>query len=173
MVTTRRFADFQREITSPRMSELPEGGVCLSAFLVISKKGSPNHVLMGRLNKSAPWDHIGALDPERAERHSKGWMLPSSHLIIGEGPMDAAKRVLKEQLGVADQALSGPLTFSEVFGSKNHWAIEFVFTGEKDQAPSHDAWKELSFLDMSRTRREEIMRSHEDILAHVHKWNPS
>ena len=155
------------------MSDVPEGGLCLSVFIVISKIQSPNQVLMGRLNKDARWDHIGALDLERVQRHGNGWMLPSSHLILGEAPMDAAERILKEQLGLANQAVNGPLLFSEVYGPKSHWDLEFVFLGERDEAPLHQAWRELKFIDLTTTRKEEIARSHEDILAYVHKWNPT
>ena len=170
MVTERRFAQFLRGIAPPRMGEIPEGGLCLSVFLVISRRRDPNYVLMGRLSSDAPWDHIGALDSERVERHRKGWMLPSSHLVLGEGPKEAAERVLKEQLGLTDQTVTGPLMFSEVSGSKNHWDLEFVYSGERDEAPSHEASSELKFVDMTKARKEEIARSHEDILAHVHKW---
>ena len=97
-------------------------------------------------------------------------MLPSSHLVLGEGPKEAAERVLKEQLGLIDQTVTGPLMFSEVSGSKNHWDLEFVYSGERDEAPSHEAWSELKFVDVTKARKEEIARSHEDILAHVHKW---
>jgi ADP-ribose pyrophosphatase YjhB (NUDIX family) len=102
------------------MKEVPEGGFCLSVFLIISETGHPRRVLMGRINKKAAWDHLGALDPERVERHSNGWMLPSSALIFGESPQDAAHRILKEQLGTTDQRLEAPLVFSEVYGPANH-----------------------------------------------------
>jgi len=68
------------------MSENPLGWVCLSAFIVLSKTDRPSNVLMGKINKNAPWDHIGGLDGGRVERHSKKWMLPYSHLILGEDP---------------------------------------------------------------------------------------
>lgn len=125
---------------------------------------------MGRVNRKAPWDHIGALDPERVERHSKGWMLPSSALLLGESPQEAAQRILKEQLGIADQRLEGPLIFSEAYGAPSHWDLEFLFLGERDKAPSHEVWVELKFVDLTKTRKEEVARSHEDILAHIQKW---
>lgn len=153
------------------MNEIPDGGFCLSTFLIISKTGFPNHVLMGHINKSAKWDHIGALDAERVERHSKGWMLPSSHLILGEAPQEAAARILKEQLGLTDQKLDGPLIFSETYGTKNHWDLEFLFLGERNTAPSYQAWIELRFIDLTKTGKEEISRGHEDVLGHVHKWS--
>jgi ADP-ribose pyrophosphatase YjhB (NUDIX family) len=170
MTTTRKFAHFKRDVAPPRINEIPEGGFCISAFVIISKRGVPNQVLMGRLNKDAPWDHIGGLDHERVERHSKGWMLPSSGLIFGESAREAAERVLKEQLGLSDQKLEGPTVFSELYGDKGHWDIEFLFLGERADLPSHNAWTELNFVDTLSIRREEIARSHEDVLAHAGKW---
>lgn len=170
MTTDRRFAQFQRGIVPPRMSEIPEGGVCLSAFIVLSQFGLPKSVLMGRINKKAPWDHIGALDAERMERHSNGWMLPSSHLILGEPPQDAALRILKEQLGLEGQHVEGPRVFSEISGSLNHWDLEFIFLGERNNAPVHGAWDEMEFVDLTKVKKVEIARSHEDVLAHVGKF---
>ena len=110
MTTSRKFAGFAKsamsgsgEIPSFRMKEIPDGGMCLSSFLVISEESDSRVVLMGHLNPKAPWDHIGALDESRIQAHSKGWMLPSSHLIVHESPQEAATRILKEQLGIDDR----------------------------------------------------------------------
>jgi ADP-ribose pyrophosphatase YjhB (NUDIX family) len=97
-------------------------------------------------------------------------MLPSSQLIFGESPHEAAQRILLEQLGLTDQKLESPRVFSEVYGPANHWDLEFLFLGDRDRAPTHPAWKELKFVDLTNTRKDEIARSHEDILAHVGKW---
>jgi len=172
MVTERKFAHFKRNIFPPRMKDIPEGGFCISSFVIIMKTGNPNHILMGRLNKKADWNHLGALDPERVQSFGKGWMIPSSGLMLGESPQDAAQRVLKEQLGLVDQKLKAPLVFSEVYGPMKHWALEFLFIGERDQPPSNEAWTELAFVDLGlKTSRPEIARLHEDILAHLHKWD--
>src|SRR5438094_506959 len=100
MATERKFTRFAPVDRPMTTREIPEGGFCLSAFLVIGRTGRPSQVLMGHLNPSGPWDHVGALDQERAEVNSKGWMLPSSHLMVGESPVAAAERILKEQLGL-------------------------------------------------------------------------
>jgi ADP-ribose pyrophosphatase YjhB (NUDIX family) len=169
MITSRRFAHFKKDVDPPRMKDVPEGGFCISTFLIISKKNSPEKVLLGHINTKAPWNHIGALDSTRAERHSKGWMLPSSGLMLGESPSEASKRILKEQLGLEGQTLEGPIVFSEVYGPMNHWDLEFLFSGELDEVPSSDAWSELAFVDLTKTRREDMARGHEDILALVGK----
>lgn len=173
MVTERRFCRFSPAERPLSTREIPEGGICLSAFLVIGETGHEERVLMGHLDPTAAWDHIGALDPERAQANSQGWMLPSSHLLIGEAPEAAAERILKEQLGLPGQSLNGPQLFSEVYGAKNHWDIEFIFLGERDQIAQHPAWSELRFVDVSETPRDRIARYHEDILAHVGRWTPA
>ena len=169
MTTDRRFAAFSKDAVPPRMRTVPEGGMCISAFLVISKKGEQAEVLMGRLNKNAEWDHIGALDGKRVERFASGWMLPSSHLILFETPEGAARRILREQLGIRNQALAGPLTFADTSGTSNHWDLGFIFTGQRETAPSSAAWDELEFVDVTRLKRDEIVRSQLDVLAYAGK----
>ena len=172
MVTKREFARFKRN-GGPMTSEAPAGGLCLSCFVIISKKGRPSQVLMGKLNVEANWDHLGALDAERASKFSGGWMLPSSHLMLQETPGLAAERILAEQLGLTYQKLEGPVVFSEVYGANNHWDVSFIYTGELEgEVAPHPAWKELRFVDLGRIGQEDIARSHEDILAQVGKWPP-
>ncbi|MGP8068715.1 MAG: hypothetical protein ACLP5V_02360 [Candidatus Bathyarchaeia archaeon] len=60
-------------------------------------------------------------------------------LIFGESPQDAAVRILREQLGVEEQHLEAPQVFSEVYGALNHWDLEFVFLGERNDVPNHEA----------------------------------
>ncbi len=173
MATERRFCRFSRADRPVTTREIPEGGLCLSAFVVLNQTGREDRVLMGKLNPSEAWDHIGALDPERAQANSTGWMLPSSHLMIGESPEAAAERILKEQLGMPNQPLRGPFVFSEVYGAKNHWDLEFVFLGDRAEVGQHPAWSELRFVDVNEVPRDQIARYHEDILAHVGRWNPA
>ncbi len=172
LVTDRKFAAFHKPAPAFRMETVPAGGLCLSSFVVLSKFGQREQILMGRLDPSAPWDHIGALDQERAMRHSNGWMLPSSHLLLRESPQDAARRVLREQLGLNDQSLDGPVVVSEtyqsIYSTEDHWDFEFIFTGQRrEEVPRTNAWRELRFVDVARIRPEEIARSHGDILAHL------
>ena len=181
MTTNRRFARFNagrststgNPDTSPLTThEVPEGGMCLSAFVVLTKAGSSGRVLLGRLNPDAGWDHIGALDPERVEVHSRGWMIPSSHLLLKEPPQEAAKRILKEQLELEGVKLSEPAIVSETYTPRrfpdlpNYWDLQFIFRGElsMEKPPRAFAWKELAFVDLGRTRKSEMARSHEDIL---------
>lgn len=177
MTTDRIFAAFARDGRHGLgVSEVPADGFCISSFVVLSDQSSPGLILMGRLSPDAAWDHIGALDRERAEINSRGWMLPSSHLVYGESPGEAALRIAQEQLGVRDLALGEPRVFSEVYGSKHHpekrrhWDLEFVYTTPVDPASislEHPAWRELRFVDANRLDPAEVSRSHEDIIARI------
>jgi ADP-ribose pyrophosphatase YjhB (NUDIX family) len=170
VVTERLFTRFSRTSAPPRISEIPEGGFCISSFVVLNRRGRPNEVLLGKLDARADWERIGGLDKDRAELNSKGWMLPGSQLLYGESPQDAAKRILTEMLGMSDQKLQGPAVFSEVYGPKNHWDIEFIFTGEREEAKPHAAWRELGFVDTTRLKQTDFVRSHQDVLANIGKW---
>ncbi len=167
MATDRKFASFSSRGSPPfRMSEIPPAGFCLSSFLLITDRGG--RVLMGKLNHEYEWDHLGALDDERKRRFSSRWMLPSSHLIYGESPAEAARRVLREQLGLEGIELSGPVDFSEQYVANEnicgmHWDLEFIFRGRYDGTVSHPAWKELAFVDPN-APKDEFARNHQDIL---------
>src|SRR2546425_9465494 len=69
MTTDRRFSRFSKSPATAAFSitEIPEDGVCLSAFLIVTEAHDARKVLMGHMNPKARWDHIGALDPSRVE----------------------------------------------------------------------------------------------------------
>src|SRR5579864_6351287 len=169
MVTERKFTRFNRgkststgavDESPMSLKEIPSGGMCLSAFLVIGETKSKNNVLMGRIDPSAPWDHVGALDPKRIELHSKGWMLPSSHLIVHESPQEAARRIGLEQLELDNIEISEPKVVSEVYPPKffpdvaEHWDLEFIFSSVHPFIGKRStAFQELKFIIPEQTKR--------------------
>ncbi|HYB04737.1 MAG TPA: hypothetical protein VED17_09760 [Nitrososphaerales archaeon] len=181
MTTERVFCRFNRgrstttgnvDESPMSLKEIPPGGLCLSAFLIIRDDSAK--VLMGKLDPQAPWDHLGALDPKRIELHKKGWMLPSSHLMVHESPQDATRRIAREQLEMVTLTISEPKVVSEVYPPRyfsdldEHWDIEFISfsRAEPKSIPSRSrAFLELKLIDPKSTKRSEIARSHEDILA--------
>ena len=96
-------------------------------------------------------------------------MLPSSHLMLFETPEGAARRILREQLGIRNQSPGGPLTFSDTSGTSNHWDMGFIFTGEREASPSSGAWDELKFVEVAKLKRDEIVRSQLDVLTYAGK----
>jgi isopentenyldiphosphate isomerase len=129
---------------------------------------------MGNVNpECTEWEHISAINRERLVRIADKWMLPASHFIVYKSPNDAAKRVLKEQLGLKNLELKGPFAYSEVYDIEraniiNNWDLEFVYTGELEKLPSRNpAWKELSFVDVKTVQDKDFARNHQDILANL------
>ncbi len=169
----RRFARFaEGRSSSDGYWPLPEDGLCLSSFLLLSPKGCPQEVLVGRIDPSGPWKQIGAMDPERIRQNSEGWMLPSCHLRYFESPDKAAQRILEEQLGLTSVPFDRPLVFSEAYRPRRHperalhWDLEFLYRGTLPTAslPRHPAWKELRFVNPSTTPRANFTRSHDEVL---------
>jgi hypothetical protein len=177
MSTDRRFCRFTRTSEGHPFGlrwEEP-GGFCLSTFLILSEAGHPSSVLVGRMNPTAPWDHLEGLDAERIEAHRKGWLLPASHLLLREAPDESARRILKEMLGGARPSLEPARVVSEVYTPRrfpethNHWDISFLYQGTWRGAPPSvpSVWTDLRFVDVGRARRSDFARSHEEVLEHI------
>lgn len=174
MTTDRTFCRFS---SSPRtaafsLTEIPPDGICLSAFLVVGSAEPPGRVVMGRLNPDAPWDHLGALDPERIAYWKDRWMLPSSHLLLREAPDAAAERIRRELTGLSARELTGPRVASDVYApgrhptATRHWDLEFIYrtTARPNELRPHAAWSRLELVDPSSLGADEFARSHDDIL---------
>lgn len=177
MTTERRFCRFSRSPATAAFGvpEVPDDGLCLCAFLVLASAERPTRVLMGKLDPSAPWDHLGALDPERLEAWKDRWMLPSSHLLLREAPQAAAERILREMTPLAPRPLKGPQVASEVYAperhpqAKEHWDLEFIFRASvsESELKAHPAWRELRFVETSTLTPAEVARAQGDILEHA------
>jgi ADP-ribose pyrophosphatase YjhB (NUDIX family) len=180
MTTSRKFAIFGPD---PRQglaqTQVPGDGFCLSSFLIITEHNNPTNVLVGKLNPSYDWAHVGALDSDRAERFSKGWMLPSCHLMMYESPEEAAERIIEEQLEIGRDEIKlsskdYPFVFSDVrelkSDTKRHWDIGFLFRAgmARGRIPEHPkAWRELRFVDFESTPKSEFIRSHDEVIKYV------
>lgn len=64
--------------------------------------------------------------------NQRGWFLPDDYLLHGEHPAEAARRILKEQAGVAIPL--PPLTHIESFGN-GAWHLVFHHKADLSKAP--------------------------------------
>ena len=82
-------------------------------------------------------------------------------------------RARGEQLGWMQLELEGPVVFSEVWGPSQHRTIEFIFLEEGEEVKHTQVWRELAFIERAlKVKKGEIVRSQEDLLAHVGRWPP-
>lgn len=166
-----RYRPTEREVRGRHFWAVPEGGMCLSAFLVLTDPADSTRVLLGRPSPAAPWSALGSLDPGHLASLGERWILPSSHLMEWESPFRAAERVAVEQLGRPTLALRGPEVFSETYPSAidpesgPHWDLHFVFRGEWTDGPAPPVWRDLSLRRVAGVPRSEFGRGHADILA--------
>jgi ADP-ribose pyrophosphatase YjhB (NUDIX family) len=174
VTTSRRFCRLTRAREGNEFGLLWEepDGLCLSAFLLLTRGDGPPAVLVGKMNPEAPWDHLGGINDARVRQLTGGWVLPASQLLLREGPDEAARRICRELLGVDPPPLEPPRVVSEVNAprrhpdARQHWDLHFLYRGRWTGAvPSQpEVWTELRFVELARASPSDFARSHEEIL---------
>jgi hypothetical protein len=153
---------------------VPSDGMCLNVFLVVRSPDDGSRVLVGSPAADPRWEEVGALDTPRLGRIGDRWMLPSSQLVLLEGPAEAARRVAHEQLGIDLDEVPGPQVFSDTYprrgppGLDPHWDLHFVYSLQGPRAPAPaPLWKSLEYVRVTDTPRTAFARDHGDILELV------
>jgi len=159
-------------LDDPVYVAVPDDGLCLNVFLLLSDVPGSNRVLLGRIDPSAPWGEIGGMTPSRIQETAGRWMLPCRQLFVFEPPAEAARSILKTQLDLEGVALEGPMVTSEAWqrphpaGAGPHWDLSFLFRGAwpPDRPLAAKPWHELAFLDTASLDPATVGRSHLDVL---------
>lgn len=153
------------------LSHTPRGGVCISAFVIARMH---NSILLGRPRNHSAWPTKGGLRKSRAAEleEERTWLLPATHLMMGESPDKAAKRIVREWAGlkgspkfVMVQSHVRPARLANPRLRGKHWDICFVYRLNARSLPERRPWwKELRFVPLSEIRRMKLGRGHRDIL---------
>jgi ADP-ribose pyrophosphatase YjhB (NUDIX family) len=150
---------------------VPKGGVCLSAFLVMRGKSG---VLLGKMAKPELWVEKFFGEFFAAEGVSSGkWVLPASHLQFFESPDDAATRVLTEEVQAKKTKLRLHQVQSHLAGNPDdpegaHWDICFVYGGTLKGRSQRPEWfSELKFVNTRNLTKDDFARGHGDILKQL------
>lgn len=157
----------------PVYHPVPDDGLCLNVFLLLTDRPGSDRVLLGRLDPAVDWRHIGGMAESRIRETAPRWMLPSRQLFHFEGPHEAARSILKEQLELDPIPLDGPAVTSEAWqrerpaGRGLHWDLSFLFTGRWPEGRPLAAgpWKELRFLETATLDPATVGRGQADVLA--------
>jgi len=149
----------------------PKGGVCISAFVIARLH---NSILLGRPRRHNAWPTKGGLRKSKAgELEREGaWLLPATHLMVGESPDRAARRIVREWAGlkgtpkfVSVQSHVRPARLANSKLSGKHWDICFVYRLNARGLPKpRPWWRELRFVPLSEIRRIKLGRGHRDVL---------
>ena len=156
---------------------VPEGGFCVSAFLIVrDRRGA---ILLGRPRLHEAWPDRGCVPFWRLREfiRERVWVLPASHFLMDEAPEAAAKRVARDWAGLPSSSPKLVTVTSELFPTGgtlragrsrhpvNHWALCFIFdvsTGARHRTPP--SWEELRFFSGEELRTLRIGRGHEDLI---------
>ena len=144
----------------------PSGALCLSAFLVAEDSEG---LLVGRMRRSTEWNHLDRVEVERVIESGR-WVLPASHLHIGETPFEAARRIVKEQLAAPSYEVRECSIFSHHRASPDrhpasHWDLCFVFEADVQLTGTPSWFEELRRIPRRSIRHELFARGHGDIVA--------
>lgn len=150
--------------------EVPRGGMCLCVFLFVTSGGK---VLLGRYADHSAWETLCGMDGGRVKANAGGWTIPASHLMFGEDPRDAARRIGEDIL-----ALDIDLVYSEPYvktffyepaiaPGEKHFDVLFLFdVSIQDIANVHKPpWYEaLEWFDIGMVQRQRFARQHQDVV---------
>ena len=153
---------------------------CISSFLV---SVDADGLLVGTMRADAAWaslDHVasgegalaGLVSPS-GEVPPAGRVLPAGHLRIGEDPLTAAQRIVRDQIraSVRDLRLARVLTFFERMPSRReedvHWDLCFVYDADLDVSEKPPWFAELRRVPVPDLQREKFSRGHGEVLARL------
>jgi hypothetical protein len=155
---------------------VPPGGTCLSAFVVVS---SGPRILVGKMAEPDIWIERFFVGPKFAPVYAKSgkYLLPARHLAWYESPSEAAESVVREQLllRIPRKKITLMDVQSHVRGdvrSKEeppHWDICFVYEAELPSAQARSLkqvewFEDLGFRARSSLTVDDFTRGHGDIL---------
>jgi hypothetical protein len=154
----------------------PPGGICLSSFVVVA---SGPRILVGKMVKPETWVKEFFVGEQYAPGYvmSGKYLMPASHLAWYESPLDAAERVLKEQvlMPISREEIKLVDIQSHVSGEignekeSHHWDLCFVYrisvpgsAARKMKKP--DWFEDFGFKLTSALSPRDFTRGHGDVL---------
>ncbi|HYB03346.1 MAG TPA: hypothetical protein VED17_02715 [Nitrososphaerales archaeon] len=150
---------------------VPPGSVCISSFVVV--KDGKGGTLAGRMEKLDVWLERFYMSPVMGPTYvaSGKLVLPASHILWYESPLDASQRILnemalievpKEQIGLVD--VQSHLRPSTNDPSVPHWDLCLVYKVDNYQGKiKQPEWfKDFGFKTNLKT--EDFTRGHGDVL---------
>lgn len=159
---------------------VPPGGLCLSAFVLV--QNGRGDVLFGQPRPHRNWPERGGVGVWRIRDLARdgAWTLPATHLLVGEDPVDGAKRIARTWAGLYNphprllgiDSCRMPTGQWKGVGRRRrqvyHWAIGFVYGVRLTRAPRvNPGWSELRFIPRAQFHSLRIGREHRDFLKYL------
>lgn len=143
--------------------------LCISSFLVsMTDEG----LLLGRMCDHEEWRTLDWIATGGPTFEEDRWVLPASHLHLGENPAMAAERIASEQLRAqySDMSLWRVLSFAYPFPSRNqelHWDVCFVYGVEVEVEAVPPWFVEMRRFPPAEVERLQFARGHGDVIKEL------
>lgn len=159
-----------------REGDVPPGAVCVSSFVAVT---SGRRILVGKMSKPDVWVKNFFVGERFAPDYAKSgkYLLPASHLAWYESPLDAAARVMREQLllPVAPEKISLLDAQSHVSGDVNdsshppHWDLCLLYQVKLSESAARrirrpEWFEDFGFRPLSGLSVGDFARGHGDVL---------
>lgn len=156
---------------SRTLVHVPEAGVCLSTFIIATRR---NSILLFRPHAHDAWETKGAFPKSRAAELAKqgAWLLPATHLLMGESPDHAALRIVREWAGLKGkprflmvQSHTRPGGFLGRKLRGKHWDVCFIYEiAARAKPKARPWWSEARYVPIQGISSMKMGRGHLDIL---------
>jgi len=155
---------------------VPPGGTCLSSFVLVT---NGRRVLVGKMASPEIWVERFLVGPSFVTKYveSGKYILPARHLHWYESPFDAARSIVRDQIGldVPDSKIFLADVQSFVSGDvsdekePHHWDICFLYRVQVSKSMAaklrRPEWfSELAFKPLVSLEQEDFTRGHGDVL---------
>lgn len=157
-----------------REGSVPPGGTCLSSFVILT---TGSDVLVGKMDKPDIWVERFFVGAQLAPTYysSGKFLLPASHLAWYESPLEAAQRIVRDQVQLDTKQLKLLDVQSYLSGDREstenppHWDICFVYQAKVPKSlvkkiRKPEWFKEYGFVKRSKLEPDDFTRGHGDIL---------
>jgi len=166
-----RFLWLSNEAPPRGFREVPASGFCVCAFLFV-RRGAD--ILLGKYAEDPRWESLTGLDPERVRVHAQGWTVPASHLVFGEDPGKAGRRIAEAILGLPGLGMTEPRVEASFevhprFPHRGHhydiWFFLEARVPDGTEVARPPWYRELSWQDPAKLPDGAYARSHGDVVA--------
>jgi len=151
--------------------QVPEGGVCISSFVIAEKGGK---VLVGKMKNPETWVERFLVGPNLAPKFAASgkWLLPASHLKFGESPDECAKRIAREQLLAGENCtlvgIQSHISGDPADIENSHWDLCIIYRASIPEPIQVPEWfSELRYVSTKDLKTGDFARGHGDVLEQL------
>ncbi len=156
---------------------VPQGGFCISVFAILEDSGK---ILFVKPKAHPRWEEEWApnwriYSLEQLAKEFGRWRFPAAYVKEGESPENTLERIMHDELGVKEYAITSEKLFnfyepSSRYPDKYHWDYCFVYKVRTQIRPDLMPWfNQIEYIDPSTLSPTDLGSGQGEILRHLSK----